>query len=878
MPNSEVKLGYAVNKNDPELLSIINKALKAIPTTEIGDILTNWGANPDIHANANHLNPTEQHWLSTHRRLKYCFNPHKKPYDYIEDGAHQGIFADYLALFGDKLNIHWQAVPTANWNDAVEAARQRHCDVISGAIKTPELEQFFDFSTPYFEITPVLLAKANKPFVKGIEEVRAHPIGVLRNSPLEALLRRDFPEMHLIAVEAEHITDLLESGEVYAFVTSLEHAARHIDEKLYNYRIIAKLDYSQPISLAIRNDWPLLRAILDKAVRTVTQAEHNTIKAKWTTHRLTQRVDYSLLFQVVGGAMLILLFVMISNRRMAREIQQRIQVEEQLRKLSRAVEQSHSTIVITDLDGTIEFVNPAFTRITGYTQAEVIGQNPRILQSGEHALPFYQNMWATLTQGEVWQGELHNKRKNGDMYWEFATISSIKNQAGEITHYVAIKEDISARREAEAKVRESTERLQKIAARVPGLVFQFEMRADGSIAFPYASEAMRDIYGVDPDSVKKDATPVIDNIHPADREEVMVSIQRSAETLMPWQQEYRILFADGRQRWLLGNSVPERRQDGCVLWHGFITDITERKKAEQNLRENEAKLRNLYELSPLGIALTDIQGRFLEFNNAFVDICGCSAEELEKLNYWTLIQQDEDAAQTSMQLQTLQSQGRCGPYEKTYTRKDGAQVPVRLNAMLMSSQDGSAYIWTLLEDIRAQKQHEAELQQARDAAEAANYAKSAFLANMSHELRTPLNAILGFAQILHQLDDLKPEYRSHVDNIHRGGQYLLTLINDVLDLAKVEAGYIELYPQEVIIDTFFRDLLEMFRLRAEKKNIRFEFIASQPLPFSMTIDPKRLRQVLIATAGRVLPRISTKKFSKRLRKLAKIAIRRKEPA
>ncbi len=137
---------------------------------------------------------------------------------------------------------------------------------------------------------------------------------------------------------------------------------------------------------------------------------------------------------------------------MANDITESKRANAQLRKLSRAVEQSHSTIVITDLDANIEFVNPAFTSSTGYTEEEALGQNPRVLKSDLQSASFYQSMWETLTAGKVWQGEMHNKRKDGSLYWEFATISPVKDAAGETTHYVAVKEDITLRKETEEQL------------------------------------------------------------------------------------------------------------------------------------------------------------------------------------------------------------------------------------------------------------------------------------------------------------------------------------------------------------------------------------------------------------------------------------------
>ena len=134
-----------------------------------------------------------------------------------------------------------------------------------------------------------------------------------------------------------------------------------------------------------------------------------------------------------------------------RDITGRKQMEEKLRQLSTAVEQSPASIVITDCAGNIEYVNPKFIEVTGYTMAEVLGKNPRILKSGEMNPEAYGVLWQTITAGKEWSGEFHNKKKNGELYWESASISPIRDPADRITHYVAVKEDITARKQTEAE-------------------------------------------------------------------------------------------------------------------------------------------------------------------------------------------------------------------------------------------------------------------------------------------------------------------------------------------------------------------------------------------------------------------------------------------
>jgi len=153
----------------------------------------------------------------------------------------------------------------------------------------------------------------------------------------------------------------------------------------------------------------------------------------------------------------------------ARDITKRKRTEGQLQKLSLAVEQSPATVVITDVQGNIEYVNPKFTQLTGYTAEEAMGQNPRILKSGLVPAETYRELWTTVLSGGEWHGEFANKKKNGELYWESASIVPIKDSGGVITHLLAVKEDITERKRAEEERQRSFEQLRALAARLQSI-------------------------------------------------------------------------------------------------------------------------------------------------------------------------------------------------------------------------------------------------------------------------------------------------------------------------------------------------------------------------------------------------------------------------
>ncbi|NOZ75715.1 MAG: PAS domain S-box protein [FCB group bacterium] len=151
------------------------------------------------------------------------------------------------------------------------------------------------------------------------------------------------------------------------------------------------------------------------------------------------------------------------NDSLRQEIDIRVQIENELRKLNQAVEQSPASVVITNTSGIIEYVNPKFTELTGYTHQEAVGQNPRILKSGIQPKSFYEKLWATITAGHEWRGEFGNRKKNGEIYWESATIAPVKSPDGKITHYVAVKDDITQQKKDRDRLQKSEQEQRELS-------------------------------------------------------------------------------------------------------------------------------------------------------------------------------------------------------------------------------------------------------------------------------------------------------------------------------------------------------------------------------------------------------------------------------
>jgi len=262
---------------------------------------------------------------------------------------------------------------------------------------------------------------------------------------------------------------------------------------------------------------------------------------------------------------------------------------------------------------------------------------------------------------------------------------------------------------------QTTERLEKIASRVPGMVYQFQLNPDGSSCFPYASSAIKTIYRVTPEQVKQTGEAVFKILHPDDLAEIVLSIQQSAQNLTPWQLEYRVRFEDGTEQWLLGNAVPEREENGSVLWHGFIMDITERKAVEQRLIASEAQFRNTFEFAPIGIVNVSLDKHFLAVNQTFCKMLGYSRAELLTMTVLDITQPQDQSLHLQLVQQLFSGEKQFIGLEKQYICKDSSLIWGSLSVRLSYAADGRAeYFIATIEDISNRKQIEQQLLESKN--------------------------------------------------------------------------------------------------------------------------------------------------------------------
>ena len=434
----------------------------------------------------------------------------------------------------------------------------------------------------------------------------------------------------------------------------------------------------------------------------------------------------------------------VSTRGIFRDVTQKRKQEEKIRQLSQAVEQSSASIVITNLEGNIEYVNPKFTEITGYTKEEALGENPRILKSGKQPESLFRDLWDTITSGREWHGELLNKMKNGEYFWEFASISPVKDEEGKITHFIAVKDDITQRKELEETLHREHAKLETIISNLEeGVVL-----ADSSNIIIGVNEYYSEFFNVGLDEILGSR---FDNLALGDVSNYLPGLLEKFRN-NPGEPSYS--FQQSLEKFeVILRIIPIYRSgsyEGVIL---NVLNVTELVRARKQAEESLAIVENAF-------------------------------KEVEEAK--------EKAEKAASELR------------KAYS----------------------------------------ELEIAKQTAEAANKSKSEFLANMSHEIRTPMNAIIGFSDLLME-SGLMGDQKEYTEHIRNSGNHLLTLINDILDLSKVEAGKMEI--EEALFEPrkLIKEIMMLIHPRAKEKNLKAKIFIDEDIPLKLTGDSKHLRQVLL---------------------------------
>lgn len=378
---------------------------------------------------------------------------------------------------------------------------------------------------------------------------------------------------------------------------------------------------------------------------------------------------------------------------------------ELLQLQSDALEASANAVVITDATGTIQWVNRAFVELTGYPRDEVIGKNPRLLKSDIHDPGFYLRMWQTIRAGEVWRGEVVNRRKDGTLYTEEQTITPLRGGSGEIEHYIGVKQDVSRRKEMEDALQRQQQYFHTLIEKAADIITV--VSPDGAIR--YESPSLKRVLGWEPEDLI--GRSVFDLAHPDDRENVASALARICSA--PGEIEsvkFQYRHKDGSWRVLesVGRNLINDPGVGGVVVNS--RDVTERTRVEEALRESESLYQATFNEAPIGIAQTGLDGQFVKVNRRFCEMLDYTPEELLRWNFRDVTFSEDIGRDQESIRKLLAGELQHDRIEKRYVRKDGKIVWVSRTASLRRDASGRPeHFLVVVEDITERRQAEERL-------------------------------------------------------------------------------------------------------------------------------------------------------------------------
>ncbi|HEU5219313.1 MAG TPA: PAS domain S-box protein, partial [Gemmatimonadales bacterium] len=521
-------------------------------------------------------------------------------------------------------------------------------------------------------------------------------------------------------------------------------------------------------------------------------------------------------------------------RDMSARRSERARSTEMIRNLTMAVDQSPAVIFITDPHGTIEYVNARFTEITGYSPAEAVGANPRLLKSGNTPPETYHALWKRLREGGVWRGEIQNRRKNGALYWDAATISPIRDEKGIVTHFLAIQQDITERKRIERDLLDREERFRELAENISEVFYIVDADFRETL---YVNPAYEKLWGMPRSTIYEQPMSFLAPIHEEDRPRLLANIARVRAGEDPGSLEFRILPRDGREmRWVLSHAVPVCNDQGEVYRiAGFALDITDRRRAQEALLTNERRLRALFETVSMIVLVLDADGNIEYLNPFALTLTGYSLTEVLGRSWFELFLPESIRSQTYGVFHDLMDHNRHIHNKNVIATRTGELRNIAWhNTVLRDEQGRSSGTLSVGEDVTEYARLEEQYLQAQKMEAVGRLA-----GGVAHDFNNLLTIIMSYGELLWDgLPDADPRHED-VAAILKAAGAAAGLTRQLLAFSRQQV----IHPRPVKLEDV---VAESGRLLARVigEDIELHFTLGTD-PSTVLIDPGQLEQVIM---------------------------------
>ena len=501
---------------------------------------------------------------------------------------------------------------------------------------------------------------------------------------------------------------------------------------------------------------------------------------------------------------------------------------------------------MADKTGWTFWYNQRWYDYTGTTFEDMQGWGWQSLHHPDYMDGVVARFSRSLQTGESWEDTFPIRGVDGQWRWFLSRALPIRDSTGAIARWFGTNTDITEQLQAQADLRESEERLQAALDASATGTFRWNIRADAL----HLGDNLKGLLGVEGDNAPRHLHELIAVAPPDGRDELRECFEQCAKNGTPLKIEFQVIRPDGARRWLLCKGqrfVDERNRVHYIT--GACVDVTDRRRWEEALRASEQHLRNVLDSVTTFVGVMKPDGTLMEANRAALNSANLKAEDVLGKPVWDAYWfRHSPAVQEQLREATARAcEGQSLRFDVEAQVGENSFITVDLSLVPMFDANGKIqYLIPSGTDVTERKRMTERLTAAKAEADGANQAKSEFLASMSHELRTPLNAIIGYSEMLQEeAEDLNAaKMIPDLERVRLAGKHLLALINDVLDLSKIEAGKMEVHPEEFFVSEMLEAVAATARPLVEKNDNRFEVEAASNLGFMRT-DSTKLRQILL---------------------------------